>query len=153
MYVPFWIFDCGVEAGAGARATRVSHWADSQYSHTRTDHFLLQRGGGLQCRGVPVDGSQKMDNTWMEAIQPYDYTQAVPFDMAYLSGYLADQYDVSSEACQPIANAPGPGHGGGHARQYHPWLCHGGTGKQVCASPWRAGAVYAAAGLGAPRHL
>ena len=41
----------------------------------------------------------------MEAIEPYDYTQAVPFDMAYLSGYLADQYDVSSEACQPIANA------------------------------------------------
>ena len=105
MYVPFWIFDCGVEARARYRATRVSHWADSQYSYTRTDHFLLQRGGGLQCRGVPVDGSQKMDNTWMEAIEPYDYTQAVPFDMAYLSGYLADQYDVSSEACQPIANA------------------------------------------------
>ena len=41
----------------------------------------------------------------MQAIEPYDYTQAVPFDMAYLSGYLADQYDVSSEACQPIANA------------------------------------------------
>lgn len=59
-------------------------------------------------QGRAVDGSQKMDNTWMEAIEPYDYTQAVPFDMAYLSGYLADQYDVSSEACQPL---PTPGSG------------------------------------------
>ena len=97
--------------GQGRYRPRVSHWADSQYSYTRTDHFLLQRGGGLQCRGVPVDGSQKMDNTWMEAIEPYDYTQAVPFDMAYLSGYLADQYDVSSGRASPLPT-PGSGHGG-----------------------------------------
>lgn len=105
MYVPFWIFDGGVDATARYRATRIHHWADSKYSYTRTDHFLLQRGGNLQCRGVPVDGSRNMDNTWMEAIEPYDYSQAVPFDMAYLSGYLADKYDVSSQECQPIANA------------------------------------------------
>ena len=105
MYVPFWIFDGGVDATARYRATRIHHWADSKYSYTRTDHFLLQRGGNLQCRGVPVDGSRNMDNTWMEAIEPYDYSQAVPFDMAYLSGFLADKYDVSSQECQPIANA------------------------------------------------
>lgn len=105
MYVPFWIFDGGVDATARYRATRVHHWADARYTYTRTDHFLLQRGGNLQCRGVPVDGSRNMDNTWMEAIEPYDYSQAVPFDMAYLSGFLADKYDVSSQECQPIANA------------------------------------------------
>lgn len=104
MYVPFWVFDGGVDARIRYRATRVRHWADSRYNYTKTDHFLLQRSGKLQCSGIPVDGSQKMDNTWMEAIEPYNYAQAVPFDMAYLSGYLADKYDVTSEACQPIAN-------------------------------------------------
>ena len=37
----------------------------------------------------------------MESIEPYDYSQMVPFDTAYLSGYLADKYDVPSENGEP----------------------------------------------------
>lgn len=33
----------------------------------------------------------------MESIEPYDYSQLETFDMAYLTGYLADKYDVASE--------------------------------------------------------
>lgn len=33
----------------------------------------------------------------MESIEPYDYSLLQPFDMAYLSGYLADKYDVPAE--------------------------------------------------------
>ena len=44
-----------------------------------------------------MDGSSKMDDTFMESIEPFDYSQMVSFDMAYLSGYLADKYDVPSE--------------------------------------------------------
>lgn len=104
MYVPFWVFDCGVEANMRYRATRIHTWSDANYRYTRTDYFLLQRHGALRCNGVPVDGSKKMDNAYMEAIEPYDYSQAVPFQPAYLSGFLADQYDVTSEECQPVVN-------------------------------------------------
>ena len=38
-----------------------------------------------------------MEDTFMESIEPFDYTQLVDFDMAFLSGYLADKYDVPSE--------------------------------------------------------
>jgi hypothetical protein len=41
-----------------------------------------------------MDASTKMDNTIMESIEPFDYTQMVDFETAYLSGYLADKYDV-----------------------------------------------------------
>ena len=34
----------------------------------------------------------------MESIEPFDYSQLVEFDTAYLTGYLADKYDVPSEA-------------------------------------------------------
>jgi len=44
-----------------------------------------------------MDGSTKMDDTLMESIEPFDYSQIVDFDMAYLSGCLADKYDVPSE--------------------------------------------------------
>ena len=44
---------------------------------------------------VPADGSRKMDDTLMESIEPYDFKDAVPFQQAYLAGYLADRYDVN----------------------------------------------------------
>ena len=33
----------------------------------------------------------------MESIEPFDYSQMVPFEMSYLTGFLADKYDVPSE--------------------------------------------------------
>ena len=33
----------------------------------------------------------------MDAIEPFDYSAMVPFDISYLPGYLADKYDVSAE--------------------------------------------------------
>jgi len=53
---------------------------------------------------VPVDGSEKMDNAMMESIEPYDLSQAVDFQTAYLAGYLADKYDGSAEESMQRAN-------------------------------------------------
>ena len=45
-----------------------------------------------------------MDDTYMESIEPYDYHDLVPFSSAYLTGYLADKYDVDAEAAVPRAD-------------------------------------------------
>ena len=42
---------------------------------------------------IPVDGSRTIDDTTLEAIEPYDYKDLTEFDFSYLSGYLADKYD------------------------------------------------------------
>lgn len=97
MYVPFWLYDCNADFDGNYKATRVHRWSDSKYNYTRTEHFLLSRKAKAAFSGIPMDGSSKMDDTFMESIEPFDYTQMVPFDMAYLSGYLADKYDVPSE--------------------------------------------------------
>lgn len=41
----------------------------------------------------------------MESIEPFSFDQAVPFQTAYLSGYLADRYDVTAEQGIDRANA------------------------------------------------
>ena len=66
--------------------------------------FDLHRSGGVGFKCVPVDGSKKMDDTLMEAIEPYDASQTVEFKTAYLAGYLADRYDVPAGDCIPRAN-------------------------------------------------
>ncbi|MEI3168181.1 MAG: hypothetical protein V8S58_09755 [Lachnospiraceae bacterium] len=53
---------------------------------------------------MPVDGDSKIPDDLMESIEPYDLKEAVPFQAAYLAGYLADRYDVDSEKSAPRAN-------------------------------------------------
>ena len=100
MYVPFWLYDCGADFNGSYKATRIHRWSDARFHYTRTEHFLLKRRGKASFTGIPMDGSSKMDDTFMESIEPFDYSQMVPFDMPYLSGYLADKYDVPSEQGQ-----------------------------------------------------
>lgn len=97
MYVPFWLYDCNADYDGSYKATRIHRWSDSHYHYTKTDHFLLHRSAEADFTGIPMDGSSKMDDTFMESIEPYDYTQLEPFDLAYLSGFFADRYDVPSE--------------------------------------------------------
>ena len=47
---------------------------------------------------IPVDGSVKMDDAFMESIEPFDYNEMVPFATGYMAGYLADKYDVDADA-------------------------------------------------------
>lgn len=97
MYVPFWLYDCDADFSGSYKATRIHRWSDSRYHYTRTEHFLLRRKGNAGFVGIPMDGSTKMDDPFMESIEPFDYSQMVPFEMPYLTGYLADRYDVPSE--------------------------------------------------------
>ena len=104
IYVPFWLFSTDVEANMLYKATRIHTWSDSKYDYTETSHYSLARGGSIGFENVPVDGSTKMDDTLMESLEPFDIKDAVDFQTAYLSGYLADKYDVDSEQSIVRAN-------------------------------------------------
>lgn len=104
IYVPFWLFDCNVNASINYNGVIVTHRSDSKYVYTITDHFLLKRSGTASFEKVPVDGSLKMDDTLMEAIEPFDYGNLVAFDTGYLSGFLADKFDVDAKTSISRAN-------------------------------------------------
>ena len=104
LYVPVWLFDTDADAYVRYRATRTRVWSDSQYNYTETSYFAVTRGGGIGFENVPVDGSTKMDDTLMESIEPFRIEEAVDFQTAYLSGFLADKYDVDAEASIGRAN-------------------------------------------------
>lgn len=97
MYVPFWLYDCGSDFYGSYRATRVRHWSDAQFNYTKTSYYHLVRRASADFSGIPMDGSSKMDDALMESIEPFDYSQLVDFETAYLSGFLADRYDVASD--------------------------------------------------------
>ena len=104
MYVPVWLFDTDADARVRYKASRTRSWSDSQYRYTETSYYSVIRAGGIGFENVPVDGSTKMDDTLMESIEPFRIEEAVDFQTAYLSGYLADKYDVDAESSIGRAN-------------------------------------------------
>lgn len=104
VYVPFWLFDADVNANIRYQATQVRAWSDSDYDYTETSFYSVHRGGSVGFERVPVDGSSKMADDLMESIEPYNFADAVDFQTAYLAGYLADKYDVTSEESVERAN-------------------------------------------------
>ncbi|MFR4927774.1 MAG: hypothetical protein ACLUB3_07795, partial [Clostridium sp.] len=104
IYVPFWLFDTDADADIRYRATKVRSWSDKNYNYTETRFFMVARSGNIGFTRVPVDGSTKMEDDLMESIEPFDFKEAVPFQTAYLAGYMADKYDVGAEESIARAN-------------------------------------------------
>ena len=104
VYVPFWLFDTDAEAHIRYRGTKTRTWSDSDYRYTETSFYNITRAGNIGFERVPVDGSTKMDDTLMESIEPFDFSEAVDFQTAYLAGFLADKYDVDSQQSIVRAN-------------------------------------------------
>lgn len=104
VYVPFWLYDCDVHAKVTYESEIITTWSDSEYQYTKTDHYLNFREGNIGFRHVPVDGISKFDESLMDAIEPFDISESCDFNMAYLSGYQADKYDIDSEESKGRAN-------------------------------------------------
>ncbi|MDO4815961.1 MAG: hypothetical protein Q4A83_05070 [Bacillota bacterium] len=105
VYVPFWLFDTETQARIRYKATAVRMWSDADYNYTETRFYNVVRSGTLDFENVPADGSSKMADDLMESIEPFDFSEAVDFQTAYLSGYLADRYDVTAEESVERVNA------------------------------------------------
>lgn len=97
VYVPFWLYDGKVNGNISAKATKTRFWSDSNYNYTEISEFECTRSGNIEITDLPVDGSSKFEDNIMDSIEPYDYNEFVEFNRAYLSGFLAEKYDLDKE--------------------------------------------------------
>lgn len=104
IYVPFWLFGADADGYVRYKATRIRSWSDSNYRYTETSYYTVVRAGEIGFDNVPVDGSTKIDDALMESIEPFDISEAVDYNSAYLAGFFADKYDVDAESSIERAN-------------------------------------------------
>jgi DNA-directed RNA polymerase subunit RPC12/RpoP len=97
VYIPFWLYDFSVNGSIEADAKRVKTWRSGDYQYTKTDTYLVFRDGNMTYHKIPVDGSTHFEDDVMNSIEPFDYTGLVDFSHSYLSGFLAEKYDVESD--------------------------------------------------------
>ena len=97
IYIPFWLFDFDAIGEVDLNCKRITSWRSGDYRYTKTDTYLVTRGGNMKFSNVPVDGSKRFPNDIMNSIEPFDYKELKEFSFSYLSGFLSEKYDMSSE--------------------------------------------------------
>ena len=103
VYVPFWLYDATADARGAYEGEVTESHREGDYVVTNTQYYNVARAGEADFIKVPVDGSSKMPDAHMDAIEPFDYSAIQPFSTAYLPGFLADRYDEDEEKCLPRA--------------------------------------------------
>jgi predicted RNA-binding Zn-ribbon protein involved in translation (DUF1610 family)/ribosomal protein L37AE/L43A len=97
VYIPFWLYDIGVGGEVKFDAKRVESWRVGDTHYTKTDTFIVTRGGTMNFSNIPVDASSRFDNDIMNTIEPFDFKELIPYNHAYLSGFFAEKYDEEGD--------------------------------------------------------
>ena len=87
LYVPFWLIDCMCDAEYYGSGTINQGNNRAYFSLERQVQFYLAR--------VPFDGSRRISDRLMRAIEPFDYSEMKEYKDSYLPGYFAERYDQS----------------------------------------------------------
>jgi DNA-directed RNA polymerase subunit RPC12/RpoP len=130
LYVPFWLFDCGVEGGVNLQGERVISYSEGDYDVTETSYYMLERDGSMHFSHIPVDASTKMSNDLMDSVEPFDFSELADFQEGYLSGFLADRFDSDPDAELPRASARLMR----SAEETLKGTCHGYTGVHITSN-------------------
>ena len=96
VYIPFWIYDLKTDGNVSIDAKKVTSYRSGEYMVTKTDIYDVQRAGNMLFNKIPTDGSTRFDDDIMDSIEPFDYNDLKEFSYSYLSGFLAEKYDVDS---------------------------------------------------------
>ncbi len=98
LYVPYWIYDTTVSEDAVFSCTKIKTWSDRDYHYTDTSYYDVFRSGTEKFEHIPVDASKEMPDDMMESLEPFDFSEAQPFKMGFLAGFIANRYDVEQSA-------------------------------------------------------
>ena len=93
-YVPFWFFDYDVNADYQGEGRKVRTWTSGNMQYTETSYYDVRRNLDIHFKNIPVDASVPMPDAVMDLMEPYDYSQLTDFDPKYLSGFLAERYNM-----------------------------------------------------------
>ena len=103
MYIPFWLFSGKGSGKVSYNAEKVRTWSDSNYNYTETSYYRVVRSGSALFQKIPADASSKMDDAFMDGLEPFDYSELTDFTPSYMAGYFADKFDVNVDVCAPRA--------------------------------------------------
>lgn len=86
IYIPFWLYTAYIRKNVTLKVNRN----DGQ--------MTCFRDVSCTYHNVTMDGSLRLSNDFSKRLEPYYMNELEDFDIAYLSGFYADKYDVPYDA-------------------------------------------------------
>lgn len=97
VYIPFWSYDLLADGNITFDALDVRSWSDSDYYYTETRRYLVEESGHFEYEKVLADASSRFTDDLMDSLEPFKYADLVSYNHAYLSGFLAEKYDIDED--------------------------------------------------------
>lgn len=97
VYFPYWLYDCRVEGKLDAEATRLKVWSAGNIRYTRTEKYDVSRDGYMDVENVARGALSKANRQLAEGVFPFTMDKLQPFQMGYLSGFMAENRDMDKE--------------------------------------------------------
>ena len=103
IYIPYWTFDAQVhcpwwaEAGYYYYTTETYRDAKGQTQTRQVQHVRWEPASGVVDQffdDEPVPGTTGVDHDLLRQIEPFPTQQLVPYDTAFLSGFVVEHYQV-----------------------------------------------------------
>lgn len=104
VYVPFWGYDITCDGNISFHCADVERWADDDYRYMKTTKFDTSIFSHLDFSKVLMNASNHFRTDHMEELEPYNFEELVDFNHGYLTGYMAEKYDVTDEEAYVGAN-------------------------------------------------
>ncbi|MDR7855983.1 hypothetical protein [Tissierella sp.] len=101
VYLPYWWADCKIDIDYVGEGRNIRIWRSGDREYTETKKFQIERKGKIDISNVEELAFTKIDKNLLSGIAPYNEDEAKKFSMPYLSGFFAEQYDISKEEITP----------------------------------------------------
>ncbi|WP_317854311.1 TFIIB-type zinc ribbon-containing protein [Chakrabartyella piscis] len=104
VYFPYWVCDSKSQGTMDAEARNMRVWRMGDVEYTETKHFAVEREGELELREMTKNALKKANSELIDGVMPYLLKDAKPFQMGYLSGFLAERRDIEYAAYEDEIN-------------------------------------------------
>lgn len=101
VYLPYWMADVEADVDILGKGINRRTWRVGDTEYTEHKEFAIARQGKIDVNNVHEVAMRKIDKGLIDSISPYDETSAIDFSMSYLSGFLAEKYDIPKDEVQP----------------------------------------------------
>jgi len=101
IYLPYWWADCEIDVDYVGEGNIVKVWRTGDTEYTETKKYEVIRKGNIDINNVEELAFTKIDKELLNGISPYNENEAIAFSMPYLSGFFAEQYNISKEEITP----------------------------------------------------
>ena len=97
VYFPYWLTDCNIKSDYSATAKNFKVWVLGNLEYTETSVYQIKRQGTIFFDNIKNFAMNHDHSELAQAIQPFKDEDIEDFNMAYLSGFLAEMKTVEIE--------------------------------------------------------